>query len=209
MPSQAIIDNLFKRNALWMDKVNEEEPTFLPTLDKGQSPKVLWIGCADSRAPESVVTASRPGDIFVHRNIANQFHPEDDSANAILTYAIETVGCEHVAIVGHTQCGGALACLHAAGSAPATAPSGPTGALSRWLAPLTKLATSLQLSGKPHHDALTTLIEENVRVQVENVCASAPIGEAWASGKGVAVHGWIYEVGTGKLRDLGITRTAA
>ncbi|KAI0673263.1 carbonic anhydrase [Trametes maxima] len=159
--------------------------------------QVLYIGCSDSRVPESVVTASKPGDIFVHRNIANQFHPDDDSALSVLTYAVAHVGVQHVILVGHTNCGGAQAC-HAAAHSPSDAHAS-DDALGRWLAPLTEIA-------KEHTD-LTALVEANVRSQVANIVQTDVITAAWAQGKDVEVHGWVYELETGRLRDLGISYT--
>ena len=114
----------------------------------------------------------------------------------MLTYAVEHVKVEHVILVGHTNCGGAAACAQAA----AAAPSEPESALARWLAPLTELARSLGPDGD-----LTALVEANVRMQVENLAQSDVLQRAWAAGKDVQVHGWVYDLATGRLRDLGIT----
>ncbi|KAI0743113.1 carbonic anhydrase [Daedaleopsis nitida] len=195
MTQDYILARLLSNNAQWAEDVEKSEPGFLAEHSESQSPKVLWIGCADSRVPESVVTASKPGDIFVHRNIANQFHPTDDSALSVLTYAVEHVGVQHVILVGHTNCGGAAACAKAA-QAPSAAP--PASPLERWLAPLTELAKNTE-------GDLTALVEANVRVQVDNLVQSDVIRGAWAKGKDVQVHGWVYELETGKLRDLGLS----
>ncbi|KAH9886646.1 carbonic anhydrase [Cubamyces lactineus] len=194
MPQDYILARLLSNNAQWAEDVEKVEPGFFAQSAKGQAPKVLWIGCSDSRVPESVVTASKPGDIFVHRNIANQFHPEDDSALAVLTYAVAHVGVSHVILVGHTNCGGAQACHAIAHDPSAEAPEGPLG---RWLAPLTELARA--------HDDLTDLVEANVRTQVENIARTDVVQAAWAKGKDVQVHGWVYELETGRLRDLGVS----
>ncbi|KAI0051625.1 carbonic anhydrase [Auriscalpium vulgare] len=198
---------LFTANAQWASAVNSAEPGFFEASAKGQSPKILWFGCSDSRVPESVLTASKPGDIFVHRNIANQFHLHDDSALSVLTYAVDHVGVDHVVVVGHTQCGGAAACHQSALAGAAFAPGTPLG---RWLEPLTELAASLD----PHNassteDALNQLVEANVRQQVDNVVASSTIQNAWATGqKKVWVHGFVYNLKDGLLKDLGVSRGA-
>jgi carbonic anhydrase len=189
--------------------------------------QILWLGCSDSRVPESVVTASRPGDIFVHRNIANQIHPDDDSVLSVITYAVSVVGVEHgtppsffnsaenrtyartqlfsVLVVGHTNCGGAAACLEAATAS--TPPPEPTTPLARWLAPLTALTGTLDLKDVPASEALTKIVEASVRVQVENVARTAPMKEAWEGGrKNLWVHGLVYELESGTLKDLNITR---
>ena len=130
----------------------------------------------------------------------SQFHPNDDSAISVLTYAVEHVKVEHVILVGHTNCGGAAACAQAASSSPESQPeSEPTSALARWLAPLTDLARSLGPDGD-----LTALVEANVRVQVGNILTSEVLEREWKI-RDVHVHGWVYELETGKLRDLGIS----
>ncbi|KAI0301481.1 carbonic anhydrase [Russula brevipes] len=193
----ATFGKLFVSNSQWVRAVKAAEPGFFEQSAKGQSPKILWLGCSDSRVPESVVTASRPGDIFVHRNIANQVHPDDDSVLSVITYAVAVVGVEHILVVGHTNCGGAAA-------AP---PPEPTTPLARWLAPLTALAGTLDLQDVPDSEALTKIVEASVRAQVENVVDTAPVQAAWAEGrKNLWVHGLVYELETGELKDLNITR---
>ncbi|KAH7928015.1 carbonic anhydrase [Leucogyrophana mollusca] len=208
----SVLSHLLSANSQWADKVAQAEPDFFPKSAQGQYPKVLWIGCADSRVPESVVTGSRPGDIFVHRNIANQFHLHDDSALSVLTYAIKVVGVEHVVIVGHTKCGGAIACYDAAKEAGTNSGTelGSESPINRWLAPLTKLAGSLDLPSDAN-EAVTVLVKENVKVQVANVCKAEPVVSSWAhpeKRKPVTVHGWLYDVETGRIEDLNITQTA-
>ncbi|KAI0633173.1 carbonic anhydrase [Trametes polyzona] len=194
MPQDYILARLLANNAQWAEDVEKAEPGFFAETAKGQSPKVLYIGCSDSRVPESVVTASKPGDIFVHRNIANQFHLNDDSALAVLTYAVGHVGVSHVILVGHTNCGGAQACHDAAHNTPSSPPADP---LSRWLAPLTEIARE--------YDDLTDVVEANVRAQVANIAETDVMKAAWAKGKDVQVHGWVYELETGRMRDLGVS----
>ncbi|KAF9232890.1 carbonic anhydrase [Melanogaster broomeanus] len=204
------IEELLFTNGKWAETVDEAEPGFFEYCTKGQSPKVLWIGCADSRVPESVITGSKPGEIFVHRNIANQFHLEDDSALSVLSYAVEFVGVEHVVLAGHSHCGGAAACYQAVQKAATDphAPSAADSALGRWLAPLTDMIGKLDLSDKKPSEALDYIVEENVKMQVENICKSEPIKSAWArsGGKEVWVHGWVYDIGTGRIRDLKVSR---
>ncbi|KAF8761586.1 Di-copper centre-containing protein [Rhizoctonia solani] len=205
--SDVALAPLIAGNAKWAAEVREQYPTFFADAAKGQSPKVLWIGCADSRVPESTVLGCKPGEIFVHRNIANQFHPEDDSALAVLTYAVENLGVEHIVIAGHTQCGGAAAC-HAAAQNISGAASPATTPLARWLNPLTQLAASLASGKTDSHDTsteLSTLVEANVRKQVDNVVDTDVVQRAWASGKQVYVHGWVYMIETGTIKDLKVT----
>jgi len=192
-------------NDEWRNAVVQVAPDFFESGAKGQAPKILWIGCADSRVPESVVLAAKPGDLFVHRNIANQFHPNDDSALSVLTYAVEFLGVEHVIVAGHTQCGGCVGAWSNCANPPANVQDGP---LVRWLTPLIKLADSLNLGSKPQAEAVDILVRESVKKQVENVVQTDIIQHAWAKKKDVHVHGWVYELETGKLKDLAITRKA-
>ncbi|KAJ7775092.1 carbonic anhydrase [Mycena metata] len=209
----------FALNSEWAKRVEIQEPGFFAESTKGQTPQVLWIGCSDSRVPESVVTAVRPGEIFVHRNIANQFQLDDDSAQAVLTYALDHLGVEHVVVVGHTECGGAAACFGAASSPgfSASAPIctidpslAPDAGLNKWLTPLTKHVASLKLSSAPKAEALPLIVEENVKLQVENLSRAQTIVDAWAhkskKGKDIWVHGWVYDLAKGELRDLGVSR---
>ncbi|KAI5990801.1 carbonic anhydrase [Pisolithus marmoratus] len=211
-----LLSSLLSANAQWAERTNDAHPNFFGQCAKGQSPKVLWIGCADSRVPESVVTNAKPGDIFVHRNIANQFHLHDDSALSVLTYAVNVVGVEHVVIVGHTHCGGAVACMEAAQAQTSNSPPpiSPDSPLGRWLAPLVNLVTKLDLKTLPAETHLDAIIEANVKRQVENVCATDVIKGAWAAAMGdegkekrqVWVHGLVYDVASGRLKDLNVSR---
>ncbi|KAI6005373.1 carbonic anhydrase [Pisolithus marmoratus] len=214
--STPLLASLLSANAQWAERTSNAHPGFFGQCAKGQSPKILWIGCADSRIPESVVTDAKPGDIFVHRNIANQFHHHDDSALSVLTYAVNVVGVEHVIIVGHTHCGGAAVCLEAAqaqasNSPPTVSPDTPLG---RWLAPLINLVTTLDLKTLPAETHLDAIVEANVKRQVENVCATDVIKGVWAAATGdeskeksqVWVHGWVYDVASGRLKDLNVSR---
>jgi len=123
----------------------------------------------------------------------------------VLTYAVAVAGVEHVLVVGHTNCGGAAACLKAVTAG--TPPPEPTTPLARWLAPLTALAGTLNLQGVPNSEAMTKIVEASVRAQVDNVAGTAPVQEAWAGGrKNLWVHGLVYELETGTLKDLNVTR---
>ncbi|KAF9815834.1 hypothetical protein IEO21_04346 [Rhodonia placenta] len=197
-PLDQTLQQIFERNDQWAREIETAIPDFFPnSANEQQRPKVLWIGCSDSRVPESVVTASKPGEIFVHRNIANQFRSEDLDAQAALQFAIGTLGVTHIVVAGHTRCGGTLTAYLKGlnGRSPETP-------LDRWLAPLVELArekaTSLEVE---------EFTELNVRVQVDHLVESETIKAAWASGTNVQVHGWIYDLETGRLRDLGITHT--
>jgi len=214
LPQPASLNHLLSNNAQWAEEFEFAEPGFLRKSSWGQTPQVLWIGCADSRVPESLITGARPGDIFVHRNIANQVHLDDDNILSVLTYAIGSLGVRHVVVVGHSECGGAAACLNAVqrptGGSITTIPSlSPDAPLNRWLDPLTKHLGSLQLSDMPKADALPIVVQENVKRQVEHVCKTRPVIDAWSNDdpekRNVWVHGWVYDLASGRLRDLGIS----
>ncbi|KAJ2920895.1 hypothetical protein H1R20_g2157, partial [Candolleomyces eurysporus] len=212
------IQRMLTANAQWAEDVQKAEPSFFEQSAKGQAPHTLWIGCADSRVPDSIITGSKPGEIFVHRNIANQLKLDDYNALSVLRYAVDYLGVEHVVIVGHTECGGAAACLGASQNpsldlknAIATVPSLPAdSSLNRWLEPLTRLAASLGLSSTPHQEALPVVVEENVKMQVDMLAKTVTINDAWTKGtpKGqqVWIHGWVYDIATGKLKDLNVSR---
>ncbi|KZV91359.1 carbonic anhydrase [Exidia glandulosa HHB12029] len=194
-----VLSRILSANAQWARDVSQVEPGFFEKSAQGQAPKVLWIGCADSRVPESVVAAAKPGEIFVHRNIANQVHLNDDSVLSVLTYAIMHLGVEHVVVAGHTNCGGAAAAL----SESTKAPSEATSPLARFLAPIVDVARKLNFGSPPPPDALDAVIAENVRQQVCNICDI--LKQAWSEGKNVHVHGWVYELEHGTLKDLDIS----
>lgn len=196
------IRTLLNANEEWAQSVIKDTPDFFARSATGQKPKILWIGCSDSRVPESVITASKPGDIFVHRNVANQFHLHDDSALSVLTFAIKEIGVEHVVLVGHTNCGGAMACIEAAKDRAAN--PGLSTPLTRWLSPLTALVQSLDLSACSASEALNKVVEANIIKQVDNICKSEPIITAWADpdAKKVTVHGWMYDLAVGRITKL-------
>ncbi|RSH88929.1 hypothetical protein EHS25_002591 [Saitozyma podzolica] len=194
------IQALFESNKLWAEKVKETDPELFPTQSKGQAPKILWIGCADSRVPESVIMARKPGEIFVMRNVANQFQAGDDSANALLEYAVGPVGVEHVIVAGHTGCGGCIA-AHAS-PLPTETSSSP---LMRFLDPVIRLRHSLG-----ERADVDELIVANVKRNVQNVINSPAMKDAWArAAKGerppVHIHGWLYNLSTGQLEDLDVS----
>ncbi|KAH9806994.1 carbonic anhydrase [Melampsora americana] len=199
-----LISEIFHHNE---EFIAGSDPSFRQKLTKGQHPKLFWIGCSDSRVPESVVIKANMGEVFVHRNIANTFQPDDTSLIAALDYAIEHLNISHIAIVGHELCGGCQAALTSVKrKSPLGNSSDPgTKALSRWLRPLEKIISD-QLK-KDSKTELSWLVSENVKRQVSNVSNHSILRNAWFKGKSVTVHGWIYDIGSGKLNDLGISRS--
>ncbi|CED84729.1 Predicted carbonic anhydrase involved in protection against oxidative damage [Phaffia rhodozyma] len=202
--SRPLLESLLQRNEQWSQDIYSVDPEFFPTSALGQRPKVLWIGCSDSRVPETTLVAARPGDIFVHRNIANQFHLDDDSANAALCFAVEEAGVQHILVVGHTICGG---CKAAWNSAKEDADNKST-ALSRFISPLIKLRH--ELTDRKPSPTFQTLVEENVSEAVRKISMTETVQNNWAksdgTGEGVQVHGLIYHLETGRLHNLHVSR---
>ncbi|KII84329.1 hypothetical protein PLICRDRAFT_32385 [Plicaturopsis crispa FD-325 SS-3] len=216
-------------NKQWSDKVNQEDPNFLPELAKKQEPAILWIGCADSRVPETVILNGLPGDVFTTRNIANQFLPDDNSVQAILQYAVGVAHVRHIIVVGHTNCGGIISAYNAAYPIDEPTPytyhkgldaSNTINSVDQWIAPLIQLAVSTPGLGTaepgPERDrAVHELAIKNVERQVDALCSSHVVRSAWAHAHGppgpnspklVGVHGCLYHLESGLLEDLKISR---
>ncbi|KAL9937283.1 hypothetical protein V8E36_003692 [Tilletia maclaganii] len=209
------VAELLAANERWCDRLASQKPDLLRTNAAGQAPKVLWIGCSDSRVPESVITAAEPGQIFVARNIANQFNVKDDSIVSALTFGVQALGVEHVVVVGHTSCGGM-----SAATAAATTGSLPYGALGRYLTSLVELAKELKANEEAakleHDDFIRLLTEESVKRTMQKIAKSDVIQDNWAGKTSplsnkvmnkVTMHGLIHDVGTGRLRNLNISIT--
>jgi len=190
-------EQLLVQNKAWAASIIAKDPNFFKKSAEGQSPKVLWIGCADSRCPESVITAALPGDIFVHRNIANQVHPDDPNAISVIQYAVEHVHVKHIIIAGHTKCGGVETCYKIVYEGYPV----PEPPLSAFVAPLVQLAKELDLGGKPRDEALAILTKANVQQQEMNLTKVLPKME---HGTEVTLHGWLYKIEEGLLEPLSI-----
>jgi len=160
--------------------------------------------------PESVITGSLPGSIFTHRNIANQVQHDDVNILSVLEYAVEHLGVQHIVVVGHSECGGVKACIE--NIKPRDASAHCHSAIQRWLRPLTILADYLGLAGEMVSEAVPKLVEENVRMQVANLANTATIKKAWTRRVDLTfppppmIHGWVYDLKTGLLKDLHILR---
>lgn len=187
--------SLLDRNRAWVkDKVGED-PEFFARLTEGQRPPFLFFGCSDSRKSLNSKIGAEPGELFVHRNIANQVPPGDANVQAVLEYAILHLQVRHVVVGGHTHCGGVGAAL--AGLAD--------GAVGAWLSGLRDLATSYssELASLPSPlDRANRLAEINVVVQVRNVVLSGPFQEAQREGRAPSLHGWIFDLGSGLIQEL-------
>lgn len=194
-----LLKELFDNNQRWAQGALAHEPEFFHRLASQQAPDFLWIGCSDSRVPANVITGLLPGEVFVHRNIANIVRREDPNCHAVMQYAIEVLQVKHVLVVGHYGCGGVAAAIEH--NAP--------GQVAEWLAPLREL----YIRYRPKLDALADgdrrnrLCELNVIAQAQSVCESPSVRAAWSKHQELAVHGWIYGIENGLLKDLDVTVT--
>jgi carbonic anhydrase len=192
------LKTLIASNRVWAERHRREEPEFFSKLTEIQRPDYLWIGCSDSRVPANEIVGRKPGELFVHRNVANIVHPYDPNCLSVVQYAVDTLLVKHIIVCGHYQCGGVLAAL----GSPVAQP------LESWLAPLRVLSAheSRELDAMPDDEMRWhRLCELNVQSQVRNVAATPTVQAAWARGQSVTIHGWIYDLHDGLLQDLGVT----
>ena len=212
------VADLLQKNKAWSASFTSTKPELAAQLAQTQTPKILWIGCADSRVPESVVCDANPGEIFVTRNIANQFRLDDDNALSVLTFAVQALGIEHVVVVGHTSCGGVDAAI-AGASSPPSEEALQSSALLRHLVPLTRIAKKVVDAnpGLQESKLAEKIVYESVKLQVDNIVSTNVIQENWKgvpsplSGQvmnKVQVHGLCYDIAKAQLIDLNLTRTA-
>ncbi len=192
------IADLFARNRAWAQAKVEADAGFFERLVAGQAPPYFWIGCSDSRAPANAIVGLEPGQMFVHRNVANLCPAEDPNFLATLQYAVQVLKVRHVLVVGHYGCGGIRAGLL----------DQKLGRIDGWLAPVREVARAYaaELDALADEGArVNRLSELNVHRQVANVAAHPFVQEAWASGAALSVHGWCYSIADGRVRDLGVT----
>ena len=197
MPGDLRLDlkPLFEHNRLWAQKMREKRPRFFENLAQQQVPKFLWIGCSDSRVPANEIIGLQPGEVFVHRNVANIISLTDFNCLAAVQYAVEVLKVLHIIVCGHYGCGGVQAAL--GGNA--------VGLVNNWLSPISEAFEIYreQIEAIPDPvGRVEKLCEINVILQVRNLCRSAFLREAWKNGQELAVHGLIYGLQDGILRDL-------
>ncbi|MCJ1397853.1 hypothetical protein MMC11_001049 [Xylographa trunciseda] len=187
------LSHALAQNRAWASHTATSKPTFFPTLSTGQHPPILWLGCSDSRVPETTITGLQPGDIFVHRNIANILPPTDLNSAAVIEYAVAHVGVQHIVVCGHTSCGGCIAALG----------NDRIGVIDAWLLPLRKLRAGLakQWEGWSKEERVQRLVEENVKQGVRTLRENSNVVKAVAE-RGVKVHGLVYDIKTGELKEL-------
>jgi carbonic anhydrase len=199
---EAFLSGLFANNRAWAEKIEKENPGFFDKLARQQAPRVLWIGCSDSRVPANEITGMLPGEVFVHRNVANQVMMVDFNCLAVLQYAVEALRVRHVVVCGHYGCGGVKASLK----------NHELGLLDNWLYGINVLSRRYedQIVAQPHKAMqVDALCEINVIEQVRNVCRTTIVKNAWRRGQDLSIHGWIYGIQDGLLHDLGATISEA
>lgn len=192
------IHRMLDNNRDWAGRMRSQHPGLLEKLAQGQSPRCLWIGCSDSRVPAEHIVELPPGELFMHRNIANVVAHADANCLSVLQYAVDVLKVRYVIVCGHDGCGGVRAAL---GGDDLPDPIG------GWLEPVRALATThaRELEALPDEDArVNRLSELNVMAQVRNVCRTDTVQAAWSRGQPLSVLGWIYGLGDGLLRDLDV-----
>ena len=191
------LQDLFEHNRRWAAQMERERPGFFSGLLAQQTPRYMWIGCSDSRVPANQITGLEPGEVFVHRNVANVVVPTDLNCLSTVQYAVDVLGVQHLMVVGHYGCGGVLAALN----------NTRVGLADNWIRHIQDVRDRHQvlLDGLPaevRHDALCEL---NVIEQVVNLAQTTVLRDAWARGQGLTLHGWVYGLKDGHIHDLHMT----
>jgi carbonic anhydrase len=193
-----LLPQLFAQNRSWAETIRSRDPEFFPKLSRQQKPEYLWIGCADSRVPANEIIGLMPGEVFVHRNIANVVVHTDLNCLSVLQYAVDVLRVRHVMVVGHYGCAGVTAALKGER----------VGLADNWLRHVQDVKVKHEVSLQPLADDTARgarLCELNVIEQAVHVAQTSIVQDAWARGQSLAIHGWVYGLRDGLLRDLDIT----
>ena len=198
--SVRVLKHLFDNNQAWADQMLEHDPEFFQRLSRQQSPEYLWIGCADSRVPANEIIGLLPGEVFVHRNVANIVVHTDLNCLSVIQYAVEVLQVKHIIVCGHYGCGGVKAALQ----------NQELGLIDNWLRNIKDIYQKHQgeLELLTESQRTDRLCELNVIEQVFNVCHTTIVQKAWKRGQQLAVHGWIYGLNNGLLKDLNVVITS-
>jgi carbonic anhydrase len=194
------LPELFANNRRWAERTEARHPGFFGELAAQQAPRYLWIGCSDSRVPANEIVGLAPGELFVHRNVANLVLHNDFSCLSVLQYAVEVLGVEHIMVVGHYGCGGVMAAWQRR----------TLGLVDNWLQPIRDVAHLYReplLLLPTEEQRIDRLCELNVLFQARRVCGTTIVQQAWKAGRTLAVHAWVYRLDDGLLRDLGFCAT--
>lgn len=188
------LKHLFDRNLAWANEIKEKDPEFFSQLSKQQAPEYLWIGCSDSRVPANQIVNLPPGEVFVHRNIANVVVHTDLNCLSVIQFAVEVLKVKHIIVCGHYGCAGIRAAME----------NQEHGLIDNWLRHIKDVSrfNADKLNGLEHDERLKLLCELNVIEQVTNVCNSTIVQNAWKNGADLSVHGWVYSIENGIIKDL-------
>ncbi|MFT3930454.1 MAG: carbonate dehydratase [Spongiibacteraceae bacterium] len=195
------LDHLFANNRAWAEQIKTEDPSFFEKLSSQQQPEYLWIGCSDSRVPSNQIIGLMPGEVFVHRNVANIVIQTDLNCQSVIQFAVDVLKVKHIMVVGHYGCGGVRAALDGSQH----------GLIDNWLGSLKGICITHrdELAAVDGERRVDLLCELNVKAQVANVARTGIIQNAWLRGQKLDIHGWIYSVRDGLLRDLDTTISGA
>jgi carbonic anhydrase len=193
-----VLGRLKENNRAWAARMLHEDPDFFGRLERQQAPKYLWIGCSDSRVPANTIVGLDPGELFVHRNVANLASPQDANYLSVLQFAVDVLKVQHILVVGHYGCGGVSAAVDGKRR----------GLVDHWLHPIREVC-------RAHNAELAAITEERVRLdrlcqlnvihQVKNVAADVFVLDAWARRQNLSIHGWVYSIANGLVTDLNVT----
>jgi carbonic anhydrase len=192
-----VLPQLFDNNRRWAGDLLKEDPDFFEKLSKQQSPEYLWIGCSDSRVPANAIVGMKPGELFVHRNVGNLVIHTDMNCLSVVQFAVEVLKIKHIIVCGHYGCGGVRAAME----------NRPHGLIDYWLRHIRDIERKRQSELALIADEekrFDRLCELNVVEQVMNVGNMTAVQEAWQIGRSLAIHGWIYRINDGLLKDLGV-----
>jgi carbonic anhydrase len=193
-----MLDHLKANNRAWAERMVSADPDYFRRLVRQQGPEYLWIGCSDSRVPANEIVGLDPGELFVHRNVANLAPPQDANYLSVLQFAVEVLKVEHILVVGHYGCGGVSAAVDGQRR----------GLVDHWLHPIREVEREHrnELDAiADRHARLDRLCELNVIRQVRNVASDILVMAAWECGQNLSVHGWVYSLATGLVEDLNVT----
>jgi carbonic anhydrase len=195
------LSELFANNRAWAARMTRQDPEFFTRLTKQQAPEYLWVGCSDSRVPANEIVGLPPGELFVHRNVANVVVHADVNCLSAMQYAVDVLRVRHIIVCGHYGCGGVLSALR----------DDKLGLVDNWLRHVQDVrwkhkSTLEALRGEAERHS--RLCELNVVEQAMNVAQTTVVRDAWARGQSLVVHGWIYDIADGLLRDLGVSLAA-
>lgn len=192
------LGNLFENNRVWAENIKSRDPDFFPRLARQQAPDYLWIGCSDSRVPANEIVGLLPGELFVHRNVANVVVHTDLNCLSVIQYAVEALKVHHIIVCGHYGCGGVKAAMQ----------NLRLGLIDNWLRHVQDVANKhkeLLSSIEDETERFNRLCELNVIEQAIDVCETTVVESAWNRGQDLAIHAWIYSITDGRLRDLSVS----